>query len=338
MLKTGACVTVGLCLLLCTGMARAADGTVRTEEVSIRSGDVTLAGTLWLPAGAAPPRAGVVLLHDAGAGTRASLEPYPGLLARQGLAVLTYERRGSPQSPVPGLRELAEDGLAAARVLRERVAGGKAGLMGLGQGAWVAVQAAARSPEPGFLVLVSGGGGPVWKAEQHRLRNEGRRRGLTGPELVDLSEFLGTLYDARLYAPAREARALRTLDFQLRRAKRRRWYAVAPLRHLEGLTPPQQLESLRQSWRDVLSYDSTADLGQVRCPVLAVVGEKDAVAPADATVRALSASGAPVTVRVLPGADFLLAVPPGERLPGVTPAAQAVLPALEAWLIELPAQ
>jgi pimeloyl-ACP methyl ester carboxylesterase len=321
----------------------------RTEEVTFRSGSVTLSGTLWLPAGAAP-RAGVVLLHDGDAGTRRALEPHPTFLVHQGLAVLTFDRRGTGRSTgngqpwVSGLGELADDALAAARLLRERaVRTGPVGLMGLGEGAWVAVRAAARSPEVGFLVLVSGGGGPVWKQEQHRLRNEARRRGLTGPELVDLMEHLGALHDARLHAPEREAKALRTLDFQLKRAKRRRWYAVSPLAGHEGLPLPGLLELRRLVWRNVLSYDPAEDLGRVRVPVLALLGEKDEVTPAQPTARALTEglqrredAGAPaVTVKVLPGADHRLALPPDARQPGVETLAEEVFPTLEAWLREL---
>ncbi|MFP2927822.1 alpha/beta hydrolase family protein [Pyxidicoccus sp. 3LG] len=321
---------------------------VRTEEVTFQSGDVTLSGTLWLPTGAAP-RAAVVLLHDSDAGTRRALEPYPTFLVHQGLAVLTYDRR-SPQehstaegaSSKTALRVLADDGLAAARLLRARtgVPEGGVGLMGFGQGAWVAVQAAARAPELGFLVLVSGGGGPVWKQEQHRLRNEALRRGLTGPEVVDLSDFLNTLHDARLYAPEREAKALRTLDFQLKRAKRKRWYTVTPLAKLEALPLPQLLEAQRLAWRDVLSYDSTEDLGRVRGPVLALLGEKDEVTPARPVARALSeglqrrgeTETATVTVKVLPGADHRLTLPADAKQPGVETTAEDVFPILEAWL------
>lgn len=322
----------------------------RAEDVTFRSGAATLAGTLWLPAGGAP-RAGVVLLPDAEPGTRQSLEPYATFLVHQGLAVLAFDRRGSGRSTgngqqwVSGIGELAEDGLAAARLLRERAAvrEGAVGLMGFGEGAWVAVHAAAREAAPvGFVVLVSGGGGSLWKQEQHRLRNEARRRGLTGPELVDLMEHLGALHDARLYAPEREARGLRTLDFQLKRAKRRRWYALSPLARHEALPLPGLLEMQRLVWRNVLSYDPAEDLRRVRGPVLALLGEKDEVTPARPTARALSgalpspdgggAGVAPATVKVLPGAGHRLTMPADAKQPGVELMAEEAFPTLEAWL------
>ncbi len=376
--RTGVRVVVGLYLLLWSGLGQAADGGVaargaggssmavappagraeggfvaaqagapqppRTEEVSFKSGDVTLSGTLWLPSGAAP-RAAVVLLHDADAGTRQGLEPYPALLVRQGLAVLTYDRRSASQPWEVGIREWAEDALSATRLLRERSGARQVGLMGLGQGAWVAVHAAARAPETvGFLVLLSGGGDPVWKQEQHRLRNEARRRELTGPEVVELVEHLGVLHDARLYAPEREEKALKTLDFQLKRAKRRRWFPLSPLAGSADLPLPRLLEVQRAVWRNVLSYDPAEDLGRLRIPVLALLGELDAVTPARATARALSqglqqGTGADagteagrVTVKVLPGADHRLARPPDAKPPGGETLSADVLPTLEAWL------
>lgn len=342
MLRTGVRVAVGLCLLLWSGVGLAADGGVtgtadagvaplrpdastvapppRTEDVSFQSGSVTLAGTLWLPSGAAP-RAAVVLVPDEGEGTRQTVEPYPAFLVHQGLAVLTYDRRGAGRSSgagqpwVSGIREWADDGLAAARLLRERTGLRDVGLMGFGQGAWVAVHAAARAPDVGFLVLVSGGGGPLWKQEEHRLRNEARRKGITGPEVVDFLEHVATLHDARLYAPEREAKALKTLDFQLKRAKRRRWFPVSPLSRFEAEPLPHLLELRRAVWRNVLSYDATEDLGRLRVPVLALLGEVDEVTPTQAVARALSQglprdAGSPavgVTVKVLRGADHQLA-------------------------------
>ena len=320
---------------------------VRTEELTLRAaGDVTLSATLWLPAGEAPRHA-VVLLHEAGQGTRESLEPYPAFLVEQGLAVLTFDARGTGRSTgdsqpwVSGVRELAEDGLVAARALRERVAGGgSVGLMGFGQGAWTAVRAAALAPEDvGFLVLVSGGGGAVWKQEQHRMRNDGRRRGLTGPELVDLTEFLDVFYDARLYTDEGQARALKTLDFQLQRAKRKRWYAVTALPPFKGLPVERFLEVQRKVWRNVLSYDSAEDLGRVRGPVLALLGERDETTPAALTARALNRGlklrpGAPgrALVKVIPRADHWLAEPAREDQPGVEVVTRDALDTLSAWL------
>lgn len=330
-LRTGARVALGLCLLLWSGGVEAgALAPPRTEDVTFRSGELTLAGTLWLPTGTAP-RAAVVLLPDESPGTRDAVEPYPAFLIQQGLAVLAYDRRGSGRSAgegqpwASGLRELADDGLAAAKWLRERTGVRDVGLMGFGQGAWAAVQAAAREQGLGFVVLVSGGGGPLWKQQEHRLRNEARARGLTGPEVVDLMEHLGALDDARLYTPEREAKALKTLDFQFKRAKRRRWFALSPLSRVGDMPLPRLLVAQRAVWNNVLSYDATEDLGRIRAPVLALLGEVDEVTPTQSVSRALSQAPS-VTVKVLRGADHRLAKPPGSK------PVEDVFTTLESWL------
>ncbi|MCE9671641.1 alpha/beta fold hydrolase [Myxococcus stipitatus] len=318
---------------------------LRTEDVTFQQGALSLAGTLWLPAGG-PPRHAVVLLHEATLGAREALEPYPAFLAHQGLAVLAFDARGAGRSSgagqpwEAGVRERADDALAAVRLLRGRLApGGTVGLMGFGLGAWVAVNAAARAPDDvGFLVLMGGGGGPVWKQEQHRMRNEGRRRGLTGPELVDLGEFLEWLHDARLYAPEGEARALKALSFQLQRAKRKRWYAVTALPPFKGLPVERFLEVHRRVWNNVLSYDSARDLGRVRGPVLALLGERDEVTPAHQVARALDRGlrlrpDAPgrALVKVIAGADHYL-VESSAAPTGVETVSADALDTLSAWL------
>ncbi|WP_426734927.1 alpha/beta hydrolase [Myxococcus faecalis] len=246
----------------------------------------------------------------------------------------------------PGLKAQGDDGLAAVRLLRQRLGPSvRVGLMGFGQGAWVAVNASARAPqEVGFLILISGGAGAVWKQEQHRMRNEGRKRGLTGPELVDLNEFLEVLHDARLYEDGGEARARKTLDFHFQRAKRKRWLAVTPLSSLGDVTVERFLERQRPLWRDVLSYDAAQDLPRVRGPVLALLGERDETTPAALTARALNQGLSKRTgandraqVKVIEGADHALAVLTRES-PAVETLSRQALDTLSAWLRALEAQ
>ncbi|AKF87306.1 hypothetical protein MFUL124B02_41040 [Myxococcus fulvus 124B02] len=312
---------------------------VRTEAMTVSVEGAELPATLWLrPTG--EPRNAVVMLHDAGRGSREALEPYPALLVEYGFAVLTYDARGA------GLKAQGDDGLAAVRLLRQRLGPSvRVGLMGFGHGAWAAVGASARAPEEvGFLILISGGAGAVWKQEQHRMRNEGRRRGLTGPELVDLTEFLDVLHDARLYADGGEARARKTLDFHLQRAKRKRWLAVTPLSSLGDVTVERFLELQRPLWRDVLSYDAAEDLPRVRGPVLALLGERDETTPAALTARALTQGLSKRTganhrpqVTVIRGADHALAVARREA-PAVETMSENALATLTAWLSTLEVQ
>lgn len=147
-----------------SGPAKAAASEWLVEEVAFESGDVSLAGSLVVPAGHAPA-ASLVLVHGAHPGDR--MLPLAQLLAREGFAVLTYDRRGigrsggdDPPDNVSRTRLtlLARDAAAALEVLTHdsRLRGPPAGYVGLSHAGWVVPIAAGLTPKPDFLVLSSG--------------------------------------------------------------------------------------------------------------------------------------------------------------------------------------
>ena len=73
----------------------------REEFVSFRNGPVTLSGTLLLPESRGPHPA-IVLAHGSGAQDRngylANIRFMADHLARHGIAVLTFDKRGSGRS------------------------------------------------------------------------------------------------------------------------------------------------------------------------------------------------------------------------------------------------
>ncbi|WP_408888764.1 hypothetical protein ACJ2CR_30155 [Myxococcus faecalis] len=324
-----------------TGVGPARGDVGRATDATRTSANATGAGTARGDIGRATDDArapGLKTQGDDKRTTDAALQP--------GLKRPGDDGRIAEDALQPGLKAQGDDGLAAVRLLRQRLGPSvRVGLMGFGQGAWTAVNASARAPqEVGFLILISGGAGAVWKQEQHRMRNEGRKRGLTGPELVDLNEFLEVLHDARLYEDGGEARARKTLDFHFQRAKRKRWLAVTPLSSLGDVTVERFLERQRPLWREVLSYDAAEDLPRVRGPVLALLGERDETTPAALTARALNQglskrAGANdrAQVKVIEGADHALAVVTRES-PAVETLSRQALDTLSAWLRALASQ
>jgi uncharacterized protein len=154
------------------------------EEVSFRSGDVTLRGTVLAPERSEPGPA-VVLVHGAGLGRREANRAVAEAFARAGILALIYDKRteGYAARP-PGDRSyalLADDALAAVELLRGRddVDPAEVGLWGLSEGGWVAPLAAIRSDAVRFVITVAGGG--IGPAEQSAWATEGelRRRGVT---------------------------------------------------------------------------------------------------------------------------------------------------------------
>jgi alpha/beta superfamily hydrolase len=136
------------------------------EDVEFPSGDQRLSGTLVFPR-ESRTIAAIVLVHGSGPSTRMLWLAH--LFASNGVAALTYDKRGTGQSGgtfVGGLAAatganldlLAQDAAAAAAVLSRhpRLKGVPVGYAGLSQGGWVGPMAAVKSPEGDFMIFFSG--------------------------------------------------------------------------------------------------------------------------------------------------------------------------------------
>lgn len=140
-----------------------------TKNVRFQSAGVTLAGTLFKPK---HPYAAVVIVH--GSGQEKRMTEFAALLAGNGLAVLTYDKRGVGESggvyagPEVGtnnidaanLTLLAVDASAAANALSAHLPArhGPIGLMGFSQAGWTIPMAAKKNRTIGFMVLFSATG------------------------------------------------------------------------------------------------------------------------------------------------------------------------------------
>jgi len=139
---------------------------MESQDVDFQSTDVTLSGTIVFPK-QSQPTASVVLLHGSGRVTR--MLWLARLFASEGLAVLTYDKRGVAKSggqfegglsaaSAANFDLLAQDAAAAATVLIQhpRTRNTPVGYIGLSQGGWIGPIAATRPPPVSFLVLFSG--------------------------------------------------------------------------------------------------------------------------------------------------------------------------------------
>jgi uncharacterized protein len=134
------------------------------EELTFKSGDIDLSGTLYLPS--VPPKAGIVIVHGSARADSFRMAALGELLADRGFAVLTYDKRGIGRSG--GSFQDADDERAFAILASDVVAAFEAfakhprtkdaqlGLLGISQGGWVGPLAARRLPSADFMVLWSG--------------------------------------------------------------------------------------------------------------------------------------------------------------------------------------
>jgi pimeloyl-ACP methyl ester carboxylesterase len=157
------------------------------EEVRFRSDEVVLAGTLLTPskAGARPA---VVLLHGAGAAERHFYRIFADHFARQGIAALIYDKRGSGGSTgsrqMSTLDDYAVDALAGVRFLsnQQEINPAQIGVWGISQGGRVAPMAAALSQDVAFVIGVSAPGMPQSLLELYH--NDRRYRDAGYPDRI----------------------------------------------------------------------------------------------------------------------------------------------------------
>jgi dienelactone hydrolase len=135
------------------------------DDVPVRfeSRDIELAGTVLLPEGPGPHPA-VAIVHGAEFGTRETYRVMASYLARQGVAALIYDKRGTGESTGDAragtFDDLTVDALAAVSLLRQtaRIDPDRVGLVGMSQGGWIIADAAIRTDDVAFLVALSASG------------------------------------------------------------------------------------------------------------------------------------------------------------------------------------
>lgn len=286
------------------------------EEVTFASpgAGVTLAGTLTLPKGPGP-FPGVVLIAGSGPQDRdeslANHRPFLLLadtLTRKGIAVLRYDKRGIGQSTgnpdAATTMDLAADAEAAIAFLKSRkeIDASRIGLLGHSEGAIIAPYLAGRSKDVSWLVLLAA---PATNGEQTLLNQSemiGRAGGLSDDQL-DAS--LG--FDRAAYALVRKEKDPAALSEKL--------VALVKDTGLDSALPPAALETqlrmLTSPWfHFFLDYDPLPNLKLVKCPVLALYGQKDLQVSAKANLPLLQkalqdAGNTQADVRELPGLNHL---------------------------------
>jgi pimeloyl-ACP methyl ester carboxylesterase len=301
----------------------------RFEEVTFSNGDITLAGTLSLPAGEAP-YAAVVLMSGSGPQDR-NEEVVPGFrifeqladyLTPAGIAVLRYDDRGVGQSggsfDTASMADFASDALAAVAYLRGRsdINPEQIGLLGHSEGGvYAAIIGATPDSGVSFIITLAGPGvrGTELLSEQNRLILA--TAGATDEQIEAQLAFLEQAYPLIL---ARNWDAMEALVYQNTLED----LAALPADQREGLSEADfeayaadaaasfRLQYGAEWFASLLEYDPAPDFAQTTQPVLAIFGGKDvqvsAVQNADPLRAALEAGGnTDVTVVTLPDANHL---------------------------------
>ena len=289
----------------------------RQEEVRFANGDVSLAGTLFLPPSAGPHPA-VVVVHGSGRETRKSdYSFYARLLARHGVAGLAYDKRGAGASGGDtygtDYAGYAQDAFAAVRMLRERpdIDPLRVGILGISEGEWVGLIAATSEPAVSFLAVFSACGTTPAKQVAAEMEAKLRARGHS-EETIQRALAL----NEQVYAYQRTGREGNMLVSALQAARVEPWF-----RDAEDIPDEVYAPEEYNWWRSVMDFDPAPLWERVRVPVLVIKGGRDPKYPAEEMRRNIETAlrrGGNNSYRIiiLPGADHpLLEWPLGKGVP-----------------------
>jgi uncharacterized protein len=273
--------------------------TATHRELVVPNGDVSLAGSLWLPAG--EPTA-VVLMHPgSGPSDRDNDVFFPPIrehLLGAGVAVSSFDKRGVGRSTGrwedAAIEEQAADALACVVALESELPGVPIGLFGHSQGGWVVVEAASRSTRVAFVVTSSGPGVSPGEQERYATRAYMGKAGIPEAELDEVGRYFDRLVSMmRTGVPFEEVRrgieaegfpdAFERLSLPFLPANEAEWSFMAAL----------------------VDYDPRPALERIEAPVLALFGADDPLVPVAESVAAYRDSVRPerLTVAVLGGGN-----------------------------------
>ncbi len=250
------------------------------EVVEFKSGDVVLAGTLLIPKGDGP-HPGLVMMHGSGPATRMGNFAEAQSLARHGVAVLIYDKRGAGDSigghhRFDGYEALANDGVAAYNFLQSRndIDPSRIGLWGTSEGGWTAPMAASKIDDLAFLIIVSGG--PVTPEEQgaYSLETRLRRQGFSEEAITQALE-LRNRYNAYIgIGLGREE-----LVAAAQKAKDESWLTDTDILPT-NIPVYEELSERQEWWKYHMDTDVDPVLKDMKVPTLVVLGANDPKIPA----------------------------------------------------------
>jgi len=271
------------------------------EEVAYENKEagITLAGTLTLPPGKGPFPA-VLLITGSGPQDRNETiynhRPFLVLadyLTRQGIAVLRVDDRGVGESTGNFSQatsvDFASDVLAGIEYLKTRkeINPEQIGLIGHSEGGIIAPMVAVKSPDVAFIVLMAGTGltGEEILYLQGALIS--RAMGASGEDIAKNRQF-----NEKIFSLIKEEKDKKIIEEKLRQMFMEDW-AELNEEEKSRIGDPEvflkaQLQSLLSPWlKFFLTYDPKSTLSKVKCPVLAINGEKDLQVPPKENLSAI---------------------------------------------------
>jgi pimeloyl-ACP methyl ester carboxylesterase len=271
-----------------------------SEDVTFKNNkaDINLAGTLTVPEGGGPYPA-VIMITGSGSQNRneelMGHEPFlviADYLTRNGIAVLRCDDRGVGQSQGTPLNttsaDHATDVEAALHYLRTRkeIDPKRVGLAGHSEGGLIAPIVASNNPEVAFIISLAGTGVPGEMILNRQNKDISLASGLKAKEVkegISINKKLFSVLKKESDNAKAEARIAEVYKKALIRKKKSPEEVDQALKQLNASLSP-----VSYNWfRYFISTDPAVFWEKVKCPVLALNGEKDMQVAADVNLPAI---------------------------------------------------
>jgi len=277
-------------------------GSPREERLAIAGPAGVIGASMILPTGEGP-FPGVVMLHGSGALPRDANRFAAEALARRGVAVIIFDKRGvsESQGELAGasFEDLAADAIAVAKVLdaRDDITG--VGFFGHSQGGWIAPLAAVRWGGAAFVITSAGPAVPPSRENQWDVVRSLRAVG-AGAEAERKARAVIDLWHA----------GVRTSDwgpFDLALADLRfqPWFESSGIEAFAERRDP----AFTRAYRAFMDYDPLPVLRALQVPMLSILAPEDESIDAVETERILAdliAEGRDIRIRLYPGYDHTM--------------------------------
>jgi len=295
-----------------------------SEEVTFQNGEVALGGTLTIPQGGPKRYPAALLISGSGSQDRDGKIGASGLyklvaekLTANGAAVLRHDDRGVGKSTMPKTpttyRDLINDSKAAIQYLRNRgeIDPDRIVLIGHSEGGTTAAIIASEDPKIAAITL------------------------LAGARLINLEQLL---LEQIIYQQALE-RPFNPQD-QEKYPQIVRWL-ITQIAEAKAGKPDTTPTGLREYLRQHLALNQAETFKRLRCPVLILQGERDALVLAShavAVARALADAGNKrVLVRIFPNLSHSFTPSPLDQSLGAEKKNQIspeVPETIQKWILE----
>lgn len=292
----------------------------RMEDIKFRNeqAGITLAGTLTLPKEGNKFPA-VVLLTGSGPQNRdeeiMGHKPFLVIadhLTRNGIAVLRFDDRGTGQSEgnfqTATGADFAADAEAALKYLQSRkeVDPQKIGLLGHSEGGTVAFTVAAKKNGPAFIISLAGtgikGDSLMLKQAEAISKSQGRSSDAWEKDKPELK---------RIYTLLAQDKSPAEIEKEFREEVEKAVPTAMKNNEAVKKQMENQLKTMTSPWYlYFMRHDPAADLRKIKCPVLAMNGDKDIQVDAVMNLNAIkghieSNGNRRVTIKVYPGLNHL---------------------------------